>query len=168
MQEGWPRDYIGLNLWVRYLGSHCWDYQEDVIKWRHFPRYWPFVWGIHRSPVNSPHKGQWRGALTFYLICASINGWVNNREGDDFRRHRVHYDVIVMCKKDGRDYRERYLWARNLGSHYWHNLTVILLFTTVFKSPQLICRWHLVKVYRIHTDDIYGHQKFKCVTLIRK
>ena len=42
----------------------------DVIKWKHFPRYWPFVWGIHRSPVNSPHKGQWRGALMFSLICA--------------------------------------------------------------------------------------------------
>ena len=22
---------------------------DDVIKWKHFPRYWPFVWGIHRS-----------------------------------------------------------------------------------------------------------------------
>ena len=29
---------------------------DDVIKWKYFPRYWPFVWGIHRSPVNSPHK----------------------------------------------------------------------------------------------------------------
>ena len=42
--------------------------------WRHqmehFPRYWPFVRGIHRWPVNSPHKGQWRGALMFSLICA--------------------------------------------------------------------------------------------------
>ena len=36
----------------------------------HFPRHWPFVRGIHRSPVNSPHKGQWRGALMFSLICA--------------------------------------------------------------------------------------------------
>ena len=43
---------------------------DDVIKWKHFPRYWPSVWGIHRSPVNSPHKGQWRGALGFSLICA--------------------------------------------------------------------------------------------------
>ena len=33
---------------------------DDVIKWKHFPRYWPFVRGIHRSPVNSRHKGQWR------------------------------------------------------------------------------------------------------------
>ena len=47
---------------------------DDVTKWKHFPRYWPFVRGIHRSPVNSPHKGQWRGALMLSLICARING----------------------------------------------------------------------------------------------
>ena len=69
---------------------------DDVIKWKHFPRDWPFVRGIHRSPVNSPHKGQWRGALMFSLICAWINDWVNNREAGDLRRHRAHFDVIVM------------------------------------------------------------------------
>ena len=69
---------------------------DDVIKWNHFPRYWPFVRGIHRSPANSPHKGQWRGALVFSLICTRINGWVNNGEAGDLRFHRVHYDVIVM------------------------------------------------------------------------
>ena len=46
---------------------------DDVISWKHFPRYLPFVWGIHRSPENSPHKGQWRGALMFSLIWALIN-----------------------------------------------------------------------------------------------
>ena len=69
---------------------------DDVIKWKHFPRYWPFVRGIHRSPVNSPHKGQWRGALVCSLICAWINGWVNNREAADLRRHRTHYNVTAM------------------------------------------------------------------------
>ena len=69
---------------------------DDVIKWKHFPRYWPFVRGIHRSPVNSPHRGQWRGALMVSLICARINGWVNNREAGDLRGHLAHYDVIVM------------------------------------------------------------------------
>ena len=29
---------------------------DDVIKWKHFPHYWPFVRGIHRSPVNSPQR----------------------------------------------------------------------------------------------------------------
>ena len=68
----------------------------DVNKWKHFPRYRPFVQVIHQSPVNSPHKGQWRGALVFSLICVWINGWVNNREAGDLRRHRDHYDVSVM------------------------------------------------------------------------
>ena len=45
--------------------------------------------GIHRWPVNSPHKGQWRGALMFSLICTWINGWVNNREAGDLRHHRT-------------------------------------------------------------------------------
>ena len=62
---------------------------DDVIKWKHFPRYWPFVRWIHQWPVNSLHKGQWRGALMFSLICICINGWVNNREAGDLRRHRV-------------------------------------------------------------------------------
>ena len=73
---------------------------DDVIKWKHFPRYWPFVRIIHRSPVNSPHKGQWRGALMFSLIYARINGWVNNREAGDLRRHQAHCDVIVMGVMD--------------------------------------------------------------------
>ena len=32
-------------LQVRFVSCH-----DDVIKWKHFPRYWPFVRGIHRSP----------------------------------------------------------------------------------------------------------------------
>ena len=78
---------------------HLNPFHDDVIKWRHFPRYWPFVRGIHRSPVNSPHKGQWRGTLMFSLICVWINGWVNNGEAGDLRRHRLQYDVIVMLWK---------------------------------------------------------------------
>ena len=69
---------------------------DDVIKWKHIPRYWSFVWGIHRSPVNSTHKDQWRGALVFSLICTWINGWVNNHEAGDLRRSGAHYDVTVM------------------------------------------------------------------------
>ena len=67
-----------------------------VIKWKHFLRNWAFVRGIQRSPVNSPYKGQWRGALMFSFICAWINGWENRRETGDWRRHRAHYDVNVM------------------------------------------------------------------------
>ena len=69
---------------------------DDVIKWKHFPRYWPFVWAIHRSPVNSPQKGQWRGALMFSSIGACIKDWINNCEAGDSRCHNAHYDGTVM------------------------------------------------------------------------
>ena len=68
----------------------------DIIKWNHIPRYWPFVKRIHRSSVESPHKGQWRGALMFSLICAWTKGSTNNRIAGDLWRHRAHYDVTVM------------------------------------------------------------------------
>ena len=99
----WP-GCLGLNVFIRNQfvtpnfiqrghGLCC----DNVIKWKHFPRYWPFVLGIHRSPVNSPHKGQWHGALMFSLICAWINGWVNTREAGDLRRHRAH-DVVTVIR----------------------------------------------------------------------
>ena len=59
---------------------------DDIMKWKHFPRYWPFVRRIHRSPVNFTHKGQLRGALMFSLICVWINSCVNNCEVGDWRR----------------------------------------------------------------------------------
>ena len=71
-------------------------YHDEVIKWKHFPRYSSFVRGIHRSPVNSPYKGQRRGALVFPLNCVWINGWVNSREAGDLRPYRTHCDVTVM------------------------------------------------------------------------
>ena len=65
---------------------------DDVIKWK---RYWPFVRGIHRSPVNTP-KGHWHEALMFSLICAWTNFWVNIWGISDSRRHRARDDVIIM------------------------------------------------------------------------
>ena len=55
---------------------------------------------ISMVPVNSPHKGQWRGALMFSLVYAWINDWVYNSEACDLRRHRGHYDVNVMTMHD--------------------------------------------------------------------
>ena len=83
--------------------SNCHD---DVIKWKHFPRYWPFVRGIHRFPVNSPHKGQWRGALMIFLICVWINGWASiyrrltwlyPKFCNVTRTREVHWAVLVCA-----------------------------------------------------------------------
>ena len=92
------------------------DIHDSVIKRKHFARYWPSVQGIHLSPVNSPHKGQWRGALMFlwyapeYTVeqtivrlviwdaTASIIDFKNNQELSAFwlDGERTFPHVIVM------------------------------------------------------------------------
>ena len=67
---------------------------DYVIKWKHFPRFWPFACGKFTGQ-NTPHKSQWLGAFLFSLICAWTNGWVNNRDAGDLRHYRTHYDVNV-------------------------------------------------------------------------
>ena len=68
----------------------------DVIKWKHFPRYRSFVRRIYRSPVDSPLRDQWRGALIFSLIYFWTKGWVNKRNIGDLRRYLAYHDTIVM------------------------------------------------------------------------
>ena len=68
---------------------------DDVIKWNHFPRYWPFVRGINHSRLIPRTKAS-DAELWCFLICIWINGWVNNREAGYLRRYRANFDVIVM------------------------------------------------------------------------
>ena len=110
-----------------------------------------FVRGIHRSPVNSPHKSQWRGALMFSLICVWIIGWVNNREAGDLRRYRVHYDVIVM--QQGKDIPCIISW---LISWYWNQYTSIMYF----------CKYMFLCSLQWRHNECYGvpnHQRLRCL-----
>ena len=88
-----------------------------------FLRYWPFVRGIHWSSVNSPHKGQWRGALIFSLICAWTNVWANHRDAGDLIRHRNHYDVTVMLNQN----RCRFPIYASSIKHYFDRFSRILV-----------------------------------------
>ena len=73
-------------------GLHPW--------WRHqmetFSTLLAFCEGNPPVTVDSPHKGQWRGAFVFSLMCAGTNGWENNRDADDLKCHRAHPDSTVM------------------------------------------------------------------------
>ena len=62
-----------------------------------FPRYWLLVRGIHRWIPRT--KASDAELWLFSLIRARINGWVNNGEAVDLRRHRSYYDAIVMYAK---------------------------------------------------------------------
>ena len=85
---------------------------DDVIKWKHFPRNWPFVRGIHRSRWIPCTKASNAELWCFRWSASEKNGWVNNREAGDLWRHRGHYDVIVM---------RHYCFRTHLplGGHWW-------------------------------------------------
>ena len=72
--------------------------------------------GEFTVPVNSPHKGQWRGALMSSLICARINDWANNCEAGDLRRHRGHYDVNIMFLMRLLKYGHYRCWCLHISS----------------------------------------------------
>ena len=92
------------DLWYSITDCSVWNCMKLILVllwWRHqHDQMETFsvllaIWAGN-SPVTSPQKCQLCGALVFSMICAWINGWVNNREAGDLRRHRAHYDVIVM------------------------------------------------------------------------
>ena len=69
---------------------------DDVIKWKHFRVTGPLCGEFtgHRwIPLTKASDAE----LWWFLWSAPwINGWVNNREAGDLRRHWAYYDVIVM------------------------------------------------------------------------
>ena len=91
-----PQDMWWLPL-LKCCNRQCWQiivHGNRILWWRHKMK--TFSAKLAICTGNSPHKGQWRGALMFSLICDRINCWVNNGEAVDLRRHPAHYDVIVM------------------------------------------------------------------------
>ena len=83
-------EIIGKYIVYSHFPSH-----DDVIKWKHFPRYWSFC---GNSPVTGelPSQRPVTRSFDLYLICAWTNGWVNNRQAGDLRRQRAYYYVIDM------------------------------------------------------------------------
>ena len=107
------------------------------MKWNFFSRHWPYVRRIHRSPVNPPHKGQWRGALVFSLIYALTNDCVNNRDAGDLRRHCAHNDVAVMARGDVRG------WYGNTKhlTPLLNTLTIVSSVTNVLRDVDLYVQY---------------------------
>ena len=141
--------YIYIYIWINHVHIYIYIYiyiqlvwwvLHDVIKWKHFSRYWPLVRGIHRSPVNSPHKGQWRGALMSSSICTWTNGWVNNRYAGDLRRHRAHFDVTVMLISRWP------FWKTSSGPIVGHSKSLVVRTHGKMFNQQYICRHNDIQV----------------------
>ena len=103
------------------------------------------------SSVNSPHKGQWRGAVKFSLICVWINGWVNNREADELRPHRAHYDVIVVIRIFCRGALGSAtdcpygVWCRD--PYRCHTLCMLVHFFLKSYKRQLVCTFGITETF---------------------
>ena len=103
LKFGWKQITIPTGLIIG-----CVD-QGDDNKWKHFPRYGPFVRGIQRSSVYSPHKGQQRGALMFSLICARKKRLSKHQPHDCLlnrlfrRKSKKTSKLRVTCLCEGRN-----------------------------------------------------------------
>ena len=113
----WQQTSTG--IYVDVMGTSWWRHQMET-----FSALLALCAGNSPVPVNSPHKGQWRVALMFSLICARINDWVNNREAGDLRRYRGHYDVIVMMVP-GMSLAAKLSLEFMLTYHGWNPITFI-------------------------------------------
>ena len=140
---------------------------DDVIKWKHFPP------GIHRSPVNYPHKSQRRGAL----ICARTNIW----DAGDLRRQCTHYDVtalwlITVCTLDLQVIVYRFGFPRNIiitatSSPYSRGLYIIEQYGAGKESKTfklyLVSNYTTVKIMiETATQMIFSSTKRDCITRI--
>ena len=137
-----------------------------------FSKLLAFVRGIHLSLVDSPYKGQWRGALMFSLIYAWTNGWASNQDAGDFRRHHAHYDVIVT------NLLRAYWSQRNVGR--MDNIltgTFSRLASFLLECNEVCICWSIVDKstlnpvvawcrYFTPTNEIWWHQIYKWDALI--
>ena len=111
--SGLEPNYRGLVL--------CRDH-DDVIKWKHFPLTGPLCGEFtgHRwIPLTKASDAE---LWCFRWSAPWINSWVNNREAGDLRRHRTHYDAIVMSA---------FIWHKRecIISTHWNKVAAILQLT---------------------------------------
>ena len=96
-----------------------WKIRDDVIKWKHFPRYWPFVRGTQRSPMDSPHKGQ----------CRSVpDKQLSKQSRTNLRRHRAHYHTIAIL-------------SGNFNNLFLSYSSLLVAEVSFVKVPSYDCNW---------------------------
>ena len=129
------------------MGSSWWRHQMETVSAL-------LALCAGNSPVNYPHKGQWRDALMFSVICAWTNGWVNNRDAVDLRRRRTNYDVTVMWWMSSN---RRPVKCLVSVVHYpSFALRVFFLFTIFFES---VSRWYHKKQFVKSQSCPTGHKR---------
>ena len=74
-------------------------YHDDVIRWKHSPRYWPFGRELTGDtghlwiPLTKASDAE---LWCFLWSAREQTDWVNNPDAGDLRRHRAHYDFTLI------------------------------------------------------------------------
>ena len=113
-------------------------YEPVISSWAIRMGYF-FPWWRHQMETFSALLAtdhRWRGALVFSLICTWTNGWANNRDAGNLRRHRAHYDAIVMFVQ-----------------FHWGDPTVLDVIVTVKKCHEVFKNGATVSVGSIYDDN---------------
>ena len=136
-------------MMIKYPNSH-------LTWWRHQMETFSAVLAIcaGNSP-GTPHKGQWRGALMFSLVCVWINNWVNDREAGDLRCYRGHYDITVMifflsnlhtsCIMFHNKLQSNEIWLTFKHSKQFHQAGKICFYLIIWVICTIICTSIIVK-----------------------
>ena len=134
-----------MDLMIEHMFA-CWRHQMETSS-----ALLAFVRWIYRSPVNSPNKGQWRGALMFLLVCAWTNGSANNRDASDLRRNRAHYDVTVMDRMFSTDsgYRREVTFWTNW--HVTYGNPILCTQPSLWPQLTVLWFWHWSATLRLYT-----------------
>ena len=150
----------------------CWIFLQSMMTLSNgnICRVTGLLCGEFTGPRWIPHtNGQWRGALMFSLICVWMNDWVNTREAGDLRRHRAHYDVIIMSAKDTTQtpiicFRECDRFQRFIPQYltHWGRDKMAASFRTTFwnafssmKMYELRWRFHFYMLYKFKKFLVY-------------
>ena len=143
--------------WLLLGGTGIKDTVKTISWWRHqietFSALMVLCWG--NSPVSGdfPHKGQWRGAFVFSLICAWTNGWSNNRHAGDLRRHQVHYDVTLMCEND---FADDVLHFTRFGKDIWETYWILRM--------RCVLHYWLYMFWKFH-NSFFPHLRMRCYAI---
>ena len=125
--------------------------------WRHQMKTFSTLLAICAG--NSPHKGQWRGALVFSLICVCINVWVNNREAGDLRRYRDRYDVIVMIYLN-MVHNYICLYMHIVHFHFWGAFVIFFCNYLCFNVDTIFSAyWWKLRVLFVQLKMLYSQTK---------
>ena len=80
---------------ISLISHEMWACYRDVMTWKCFMHYWPFVKGIHL--VDSLHKGPVMHNIDVSLMLARTNCYANSGMGSDLRCHNAHLTCCAFA-----------------------------------------------------------------------